>query len=145
MRCGSTVALESGFPPLDPLLAELRLLCRDELALIEERTALVNQLRKALEEYYPIALEAFEEWTLPAAWSFIQRFPTPAALAKAGKRQWEKFLHTHRLFRPETAPQRLALFAKALEFTAGDSITAARSRLAPYPRETTAAPAARAR
>jgi len=29
----------------DPLVAELRLLCRDEVALIEERTALVNQLQ----------------------------------------------------------------------------------------------------
>ena len=30
----------------DPLVAELRLLCRDEVALIEERTALVNQLQR---------------------------------------------------------------------------------------------------
>ena len=34
----------------DPLVAELRLLCRDEVALIEERTALVNQLQSALHE-----------------------------------------------------------------------------------------------
>jgi transposase len=116
--------------PADPLVDELRLLCRDELALIEERTALVNQLRTALKEYYPVVLEAFEDWTAPSSWSFVQRFPTPVVLAKAGKRQWEKFMHTHRLYRPETAPQRLALFAQALEFTAGDSITAAKSRLA---------------
>ena len=32
----------------DPLVAELRLLCRDEVALIEERTALINQLQSAL-------------------------------------------------------------------------------------------------
>jgi transposase len=43
----------------DPLVAELRLLCRDEVALIEERTALINQLQSALREYYPAALEAF--------------------------------------------------------------------------------------
>jgi transposase len=117
--------------PADPLLAELRMLCRDELALIEERTALINQLRKTLEEYYSVALEAFDDWTLPAAWSFVQRFPTPAALAKAGKRKWEKFLHTHLLFHKKTVAQRrLELFAKALEFTAGDSITEAKSRLA---------------
>jgi transposase len=40
----------------DPLLEQLRLLCRDEMALIEERTALVNQLQAALHEYYPTAL-----------------------------------------------------------------------------------------
>ena len=42
----------------DPLVAELRLLGRDEVALIEERTALINQLQSALREYYPAALEA---------------------------------------------------------------------------------------
>jgi hypothetical protein len=35
------------------------LLCRDEVALIEERTALINELQSALREYYPAALEAF--------------------------------------------------------------------------------------
>ena len=62
----------------DPLMAELRLLCRDEVALIEERTALINQLQSALHEYYPAALEAFEDWTLPSAWAFVEAFPTPA-------------------------------------------------------------------
>jgi hypothetical protein len=62
-------------------------LCRDEVALIEERTALVNQLIAALYEYYPTALEAFEDWTLEAAWAFIEAFPTPQALARAGKRR----------------------------------------------------------
>ena len=64
----------------DPLVAELRLLCRDEVALIEERTALINQLQSALREYYPAALEAFEDWTLPSAWAFLEAFPTPQAL-----------------------------------------------------------------
>ena len=99
--------------PEDPLVAELRLLCRDEVALIEERTALINQLQSALHEYYPAALEAFEDWTLPSAWAFIERFPTPALLQKAGRRQWEKFLHTHRLARPETYEKRLEVFGRA--------------------------------
>ena len=43
----------------DPWVAELRLLCRDEVALIQKRTALINQLQSALREYYPAALEAF--------------------------------------------------------------------------------------
>lgn len=76
--------------PEDTLLRELRLLCRDEVALIEQRTALVNQLRAALREYYDAALQAFEDWTLRAAWALVVQFPTPEALAKAGKRAWEK-------------------------------------------------------
>jgi transposase len=36
--------------PKDPIIEELRILCRDEVALIEERTALINQMRQALRE-----------------------------------------------------------------------------------------------
>lgn len=114
----------------DPLIAELRLLCRDEVALIEERTALVNQLQSALQEYYPAALEAFEDWTLPAAWAFVEVFPTPARLAAAGKRKWEKFLHVHKLARPQTYAKRLEIFERGSELAAGEALTRSKSRLA---------------
>jgi transposase len=116
--------------PEDPLVAELRLLCRDEVALIGERTALINQLQSALHEYYPAALEAFEEWTLPSAWAFVEAFPTPQALQAAGKRKWEKFLHTHKLARPETYQKRMEIFARAHEFVSGSALTRAKSRMA---------------
>lgn len=114
----------------DPIIAELRLLCRDEVALIEERTALLNQLQAALREYHPTALEAFEDWTLESAWAFIERFPTIEALTKAGKRQWEKFLHAHRLWRPETFPKRMEAFARAGEWKLSLPVVKAKSRLA---------------
>jgi transposase len=114
----------------DPLIAELRLLCRDEVLLIEERTALVNQLQSALQEYYPAALEAFEDWTLPAAWAFVEVFPTPRALAAAGQRKWEKFLHVHKLARPQTYAKRLEIFARGSELAAGEALTRSKSRLA---------------
>jgi transposase len=116
--------------PDDPLTVELRLLCRDEMALIEERTALVCQLRAALGQYYPVALEAFEDWTLRSAWAFVEAFPTPEVLAKAGKRKWEKFLHTHKLYRPETYPKRLSLFAQAMTFRGSTATSSAKSMLA---------------
>jgi transposase len=121
------------WPPLLPeneATATLRALCRDEMALIEQRTALVNQLQAALGEYYPTALEAFADWTSPAAWAFVKQFPTPEGLARAGKRRWEKFLHTHRLWRPETAQRRLALFALANALPASPAIVKAKSLLA---------------
>jgi transposase len=116
--------------PMDPLTQQLRLLCRDEVALIQERTLLVNQLQQALLEYYPIALQAFDNWTCPSTWDFVIAFSTPKLLVSAGKRRWEKFLHTHRLWRPETAPKRLALFAQADQFKGSDPIVQAKSRLA---------------
>src|SRR6266581_299977 len=47
----------------DEATSTLRLLCGDEIGLIEQRTALVNQLQAALADYYPLALESFEDWT----------------------------------------------------------------------------------
>jgi len=116
--------------PLDPLVQELRLLTRDEVSLIEQRTALVNQLQQALNEYYLTALDAFDDWTVPYAWAFVEAFPTPDALVKAGRRRWEKFLHAHKLWRPQTCEMRLAQFAKAADFPASAAVVKAKSRLA---------------
>ena len=113
--------------PMDPIIAELRILCRDEVALIEERTALVNQLQQALHEYYPTALEAFDDWIHPGAWAFVEAFPSASLLVKAGKRRWEKFLHSHRLYRPETYAVRISAFEQAGEWKAGTPIVAAKS------------------
>jgi transposase len=116
--------------PLDPRTAELRMLCRDEIRLIEQRTALVNQLQEALHEYYPTALKVFEDWTMPSAWAFVIKFPTPQRLVSAGKRQWEKFLHAHKLYRPQTAALRMELFAGADQFVnPNPAVTRAKSFL----------------
>lgn len=114
----------------DPLTEELRLLCRDELALIEQRTLLVNQLQAALREYYPAALEAFDDWTVRGAWAFLETFPNPQRLVAAGRRKWEKFLHANQLWRPQTAQRRLEVFARADEMVAGQAATSAKELLA---------------
>jgi transposase len=117
--------------PQDPLTHEIRLLCRDEISLIEHRTMLVNQLQAALVEYYPTALAAFDDWTSGGAWEFILAFPTPHHLASAGKRKWEKFLHAHKLYRPETAAKRIELFNVARKSASPNTaVTAAKSLLA---------------
>jgi transposase len=117
--------------PEDPATQLLRILCRDEIALIEQRTALVLQLRQALHEYYPAALEAFDDWAASPAWEFIVQFPTPAALAGAGERRWQKFLHTQRLYCPSTVERRLEVFARATQFVSPSaSVTTAKSLLA---------------
>jgi transposase len=116
--------------PDDPLIQELRLLCRDEVALIEQRTAFVNQLQQALHEYFPAALEAFDDWTKPAAWQFVLAFPTSEKLVRAGKKKHEKFLRQHGLNRPETYTKRLEIFARADQFQGTAPVIAAKSRLA---------------
>ena len=109
----------------------LRMLCRDEIALIEQRTALINQLKAALHEYYPAALEAFDDWTMPGSWEFVLRFPTPQELVAAGKRRWQSFMHAHRLYRKDVAERRVEVFARADRFASPSAaVTAAKSLLA---------------
>ena len=116
--------------PQDPIVAELQLLSRDEMGLIEQRTALVHQLKQCLHEYYPAALEAFDDWVVPSTWAFILAFPTPAELQQAGRRRWEKFLHTHRLWRAGTAEARMEIFTHATVFCGSAPTVAAKSLLA---------------
>ncbi len=113
--------------PQDALIEEPNLLFLDEVALVGERTALVCQLRQALREYYPTALEAFDNWTAPAAWAFIEHFPTPEALLLAGKIAWEKFLQSHRAYGSHTDEMRMGIFAKAGEWQYNASLAKARS------------------
>lgn len=115
--------------PEDALAQELRLLCRDEHALIERRTSLINSLQEALHEYFPAMLEAFSDWTMRAAWLFLMRFPTPAELVAAGRRRQQKQLHTLKLFRPETHEKRLEIFAHAAEFAGSAAMTSAKRML----------------
>src|SRR5438094_287266 len=80
----------------------------------------------------PVAIETSAG---PAVDQLLQRgfvlYPTtPKALAAAGKRKWEKFLHTHKLWRPQTSSQRMEIFARATAFSGGEAITAAKSLLA---------------
>jgi len=116
--------------PMDPLSLELRLLCKDEVALIEQRTQLVNQLQQALLEYYPAALEAFEDWTLGFTWDFVIEFPTAEKLAQAGPRRWQKFLHRHHLWRPGSVEKRLEVFGRARAFQGSAAVIKAKAQLA---------------
>ncbi len=117
--------------PQDPQTQLLRLLCRDEITMIEQRTALVLQLQAALHEYYPAALEAFDNWTVPSVWQFLIRFPTPQRLVQAGKKGWLKFFHTHKLYRPETTEKRIEIFMRADKFMSpSETVIDAKSMLA---------------
>jgi len=60
----------------------------------------------------------------------VQQFPTPQILQEAGRKKWEKFLHTHKLWRPQTRDQRLGVFAAANTLRARAPITRAKSLLA---------------
>ncbi|MFO1522261.1 MAG: transposase [Kiritimatiellia bacterium] len=99
----------------DALTEELQVITRDELVLIEQRTQLANQLRVGLARLLiPPRWRRLMTWTLESSWAFVATFSTPQALVAAGKHKWEKFLHTHKLRRPQTMERRLRrIFAAA--------------------------------
>lgn len=80
--------------PLQPgseAAQELKLLTRDYQRLVRQRTRVLNQLTAALKEYYPRALELFEDLTTGVARAFLQRFPTPEALTSLTAAQWRRW------------------------------------------------------
>ncbi len=68
--------------PESPLVAELKLLTRDQDALIESQTRLVNHLTACLKPYYPVALDWFAKLHQRSTLVFLQTYPTPSG-AKA--------------------------------------------------------------
>ena len=73
--------------PDSPLVQELKALTRDQDALVESQTRLVNQLTACLKAYYPVALELFSKLHQRTTLVFLQSYPTPEqALAVSGER-----------------------------------------------------------
>jgi transposase len=68
-------------------VAELKLLTRDQDALIQTQTRLVNQLTACLKAYYPVALELFTKVQQHTTLVFLQTYPTPQAAKSAATDQ----------------------------------------------------------
>ena len=116
--------------PDEPLLRELRLLCADECRLIQDRTALVNRLKATLKEYYPEALEWFDDWTKPTAWDFVLALPDAVALAAAGRKKLYGFLKSHRIGLHPIWQERVEGRAKTTPWPSDPPTVAAKSFLA---------------
>jgi transposase len=68
-------------------ITELKLLTRDQDALIQMQTRLVNQLTACLKAYYPVALELFAKLHQKSTLRFLQTYPTPQAAMAASVEQ----------------------------------------------------------
>jgi transposase len=68
-------------------ITELKLLTRDQDALIQMQTRLVNQLTACLKAYYPVALELFAKLHQKSTLLFLQTYPAPQAAMAASIEQ----------------------------------------------------------
>jgi transposase len=69
--------------PDSDTVQELKTLTRDQDALIQTQTRLVNQLTACLKEYYPVALQLFAKVQQRSTLLFLQAYPTPQAAQAA--------------------------------------------------------------
>src|SRR5258708_7623863 len=69
--------------PDSPTVQELKTLTRDQDALVQMQTRLVNQLTACLKEYYPVALKVFSKLQQPSTLRFFRAYPTPQAAQSA--------------------------------------------------------------
>src|SRR5581483_10014906 len=75
-------------------IQELKTLTRDQDALVQMQTRLVNQLTACLKEYYPGALHLFSKLQQHSTLVFLQAYPTPQAAQAASE---EEILATLRM------------------------------------------------
>jgi transposase len=98
-------------------------LVEDRRKAVNWRTRLSNQLRAALKDYFPQALELVgEELASALACDFLLKWPTLEALQKARPETARKFYYGHNCRRGDLIEKRLELISKAKALTTDAAI-----------------------
>ncbi len=111
-------SLLSEFVAEDELTRELGLLVGYRRDLVDQRSALANQLKTSLKAFYPLALEMLQDdtTTLLAA-DFVLKFPTLRALQQTAQHQLRKFFKGHGCRLTQRLAERLDSVALAVAVT----------------------------
>jgi transposase len=110
-------------------VAELKLLTRDQSALIQMQTRLVNQLTACLKAYYPVALELFTKVQQKSTLLSLQTYPTPQAAMSASVEQITATLKQARHPQAKHVAQQIAERLKQPHLVANAVTTRTKSRL----------------
>jgi transposase len=115
--------------PDSALIQELKTLTRDQAALIESQTRLVNQLTACLKAYYPLALEFFTKLQQPSTLQFLQAYPTPQAAQAASLKQLTQTLKASGHTRAESVARAIWQRLQQPSLTADPITTRTKARL----------------
>jgi transposase len=115
--------------PDSPMVAELKQLCRDQDALIQTQTRLVNQLTACLKEYYPAALSLFGKRKPRSTLLFLQTYPTPQAAQAASLEEITALLKTSKYPGARQAAMRILEELHRPHLVANEVIVRAKARL----------------
>jgi len=113
--------------PNSPQAAELKVMTRDYGRLVRQQTRLLNQLTAALKEYYPRPIEVFDDLTTEIFMDFLEAYPTPDALRRLTRQQWQRFGKAHRM--PATQVQQRWEALQAPQVGVPPFITRAKGKL----------------
>jgi transposase len=103
--------------PDDVLTRTIQLLTEDRRRLVDERTALTNQLSAALKMYFPQALDWFGDLHTPRACAFLQRWPSLQQLKQASSSSVRKFYRAQGYRGDDKLEQLIANIKKARPLT----------------------------
>ena len=102
----------------DEATRQLVLLNEHRRGIVDEQTALSNQLGAALKCYYPLILELFEDDIVAAiALDFMERWPNLAAAQKAKPAVLQSFFHKHNSRSEEKIQERIKAIGEAKPLT----------------------------
>lgn len=103
--------------PDDVLTRSIQLLTEDRRHLVDERTALTNQLNAALKMYFPQALDWVGDLHTPRACAFLQRWPSLQQLQQASSSSIRKFYRAQGYRGEDKLEQLMANIKKARPLT----------------------------
>jgi len=115
--------------PDSPTVQELKTLTRDQDALIQTQTRLVNQLTACLKEYYPAALHLFAKLQQRSTLVFLQAYPTPQAAQAASVEELIATLRTGKHTNPTQVAPKIVEELHRPQLVANEVIVRAKSRL----------------
>lgn len=115
--------------PDSALVQELKTLTRDQDALVQMQTRLVNQLTACLKEYYPVALHLFSKLQQRSTLVFLQAYPTPQAAQAASASEILATLREGRHTNPRQAAASIVEELQRPQLVANAVIVRTKSRL----------------
>ena len=112
-------------------IQELKTLTRDQDALIQMQTRLVNQLTACLKAYYPVALEVFGKVHQPSTLAFLRAYPTLQAARAASAEELTTLLKQARYPGARQKAQQIVKLLQQPALQAPEVITRTKARLMP--------------
>jgi len=113
------------FTPLQPQSVAMRTLAslvEQRRRLVDDRKRITNRLRYALKQYYPQALDWFEQVDTVLFCDFLTRWPTLTQVKRARHNTLKTFFHQHNMRFAKVLETRLASIKAATPLTRDEAV-----------------------